>query len=294
MKKTSLSPIPPKETNAKINKLRELRKEAIKKHDFSQAQEIDKQIEQVKLEVTDRQKQIVRLNFDEKIRLHVKQCNIDLDKLDKDFDEQIHTVRTRYHRFFQDTQLSQKTELLNAEREFQDSLSREHLRRIPDCEDILAQSRKAATNGQYEQAMALKEEATKAAQIDLEKRTSAVTNDFEDKRSKLLDQFEEVITQLGKKFDEEIKIIEEKKKQQIKDAQDNREGQIKATLEKSKLQLVSSAATTAEDATRLLLDDLREILEELGCPMPSKIGSETPSPKSSPRNTKQTLNVDEK
>ena len=285
MDKTLLSPIPDKVITAKINKLRDQRKEFINKHEFLKAQEIDKEIAKVKQEVIDRQKQIIQLDFEQKIRDHVKVFNEALDKLEVDFKTQVHTVRVRYHRFFSDTQLSQKTELLNAEREYRDTISRENLRKIPDCEKKLELSRKAAMNGQYDEAIMLKNEATQIAKKDLEERNQKVDKEFNDKRDKLLSHFEESMRQLASKFDIDLASIEKKKRQAIEMENENRASQIKSTFSKYALKLVQSGAIKESiEASKLLESDLREILGELGCPMPKELDKEiAPSTPTSPK-----------
>ncbi|OHS97537.1 hypothetical protein TRFO_36221 [Tritrichomonas foetus] len=275
MEQSSLSPIPDKVTNAKINKLRDLRKDAINHHDFVRAQEIDKEITNVKQEALKRQREIIHENFSNKIKAHVDHFNNTFDRVEKDFDDQDHSVRLRYHKFFEDTQLTQKTELLNAEREFHDSLTRENLRRIPAHEKILEQSRKAATNGQYDEAIALKATASDLAKEDLEKRISAVEKDFIEKRESLFDQFKKVIEQLQQKFSVDRKKIEEKRNQALETENSNRDNQITATLGKFTLKLVQSgAAKDSKEAEEILRADLVELLDELGCPMPAAKGEE--------------------
>lgn len=278
MDKTVLSPIPDKGVTAQINKLREKRKELINKHEFLEAQKIDEEIAKIKLKVIDHQKDIICKDFDEKIRKNVEVFNEAMDKLEASFDEQTHTVRVRYHRFFNDTQLSQKTELLNAEREFKDSVSRENLRKIPDCEKKLELSRKAATNGQYQEAIALKNEAAQIAKQNLEERIREVENEFIDKREKLLLQFEKVLKQLASKFEVDLASIEKKKKQAIEKENENRTSQIQSTFSRSKLKLVQSGAVKDSiEASKLLFKNLSKILEELGCPMPQGIGADIPT-----------------
>lgn len=278
MDKTVLSPIPDKSVTAQINKLREKRKELINKHEFLEAQKIDEEIAKIKLKVIDHQKDIICKDFDEKIRKNVEVFNEAMDKLESSFDEQTHTVRVRYHRFFNDTQLSQKTELLNAEREFKDSISRENLRKIPDCEKKLELSRKAATNGQYQEAIALKNEAAQIAKQNLEERIREVENEFIDKREKLLLQFEKALKQLASKFEVDLASIEKKKKQAIEKENENRTSQIQSTFSRSKLKLVQSGAVKDSiEASKLLFKNLSKILEELGCPMPQGIGADIPT-----------------
>lgn len=281
MNKSVLSPISDKTVTSKMNKivlLREQRKEAISKHEFSQAQEIDKEIAQIKQDVIEYQERIILLDFEQKIRKHVEVFNVAYDKLKSNFDEQVHMVRVRYNKFFIDTQISQKTELLNAEREYKDSISRENLRRIPECENMLELSRKAATNGQYDEARSLKEKACDVAKANLEKRIQMVDEEFLEKRKKLLLQFEEVLTQLESKFNFDLITIEKKKKQAVEKEKENRSSQIQSTYSKTKLKLVQSGASKDSiEASKLLVKNLREILGELGCPIPKGIGADIPS-----------------
>lgn len=278
MDKTALSPIPDKAVTAKINKLREQRKEAIKKHEFLQAQEIDKEIAKIKLDVIDNQKKIILRDFDQKIRKDIEVFNEAMEKLEINFDEQIHAIRVRYHRFFTDTQLSQKTELLNAEREYKDSISRENLRKIPECEKKMELSRKAATNGQYEEAIALKAEAAQISKENLDERIQAVDREFIDKREKLLLQFGKVMKQLASKFEVDLSSIDKKRNQAIEKEKENRTSQIQSTYSRCKLKLVQSGAVKDSiTASKILVADLREILGELGCPMPKEIGADIPS-----------------
>ena len=300
MDQVSVSPILDKAVNAKIGKLRDQRKEAINKHDFLRAQEIDHEIEAVKLEAIEQVRDKLRESFKAKVNEQFSNYNYAIDKIMQDFDDQLKTVKNHHHRLFEETQLRQKTDLLNNEREFKDNMTRENCRRIPAHEKILEDARKAATNGQYEQAIAMKEEAHKIAEKDLHVRIENVEKTFINKREMMFDEFKKVLRSMEQKFILDKENVEEKRRQALKAENANYNNQIKATVSKFSTKLVSNQCVKdTNEAATILNQDLEELFEELEAPLPEIEGfypshtrptTKGNSPTSSPGTNKNSSN----
>lgn len=249
----------------KIRSLREQRKESIRVHNFERAKEIDEEILQIKKDAADRLQRETREDFKRHLANILTKFQEKALVVKDECDQEVKMCRTRYHKIFLDMQSLQKNELADLEIEFANSRSRENLRKIPQYEQILEHSRKAATAGQYEEALSLREDARIFAQDDLQRRLAQVEDDFMQQRQGLLDKFRVAIVALQQRLKVDLERLESNRIARFEEEDKSKTAQIAVLVQKVQGKLVSGGALPdAQTAAHALEQDKKAVLQDFG------------------------------
>lgn len=264
-----------RETADHIASLREARKQAIGVLDYERAQALEAEIAETKSAAIEEYVNNIRENCRQSLIDCYHRYEVTLARVRSECDAEERDVRLRFHKQFQNLQNTQRAELVRAERELAEARNRENLRRVPELDRLIELSKKAAEAGQYDAAIALRNQSRDAVRDDLEKRLANVEADFIQNRQSLFEAFRKQIELLALKLENEIRKVEEKKRAKLQKEISNRENQMNITVQKAVGKIVPAGIP---DPGRLLEADMVEVLEEIGCPLPAGRG-ESPQTK---------------
>ena len=215
-----------------ISAMRNQRKRAIELLDFEKAEQITEEIEEHKSSASIGIINQIKEEFTPEITACIERNYDQLEELSREKDEKEKVIRFRYHRIFKDIQRQHMATFEALETKYADARSRENDRRVPQQFHLLELAKKAATNGQFKEAISLRDQSRVVAQQDLEKRLQAVDEDFEVNRARILGQQRGEIVQLVQRLEAELQTLEETMNAKYAQANSNREKQLIALYQK--------------------------------------------------------------
>lgn len=237
-----------------ISAMRNQRKKAIDLLDFEMAEQITEEIEIHKSSASAGIIAQIKEEFTPDITSCIERSYDLLDELSREKEEKEKVIRFRYHRIFKDIQRTHMGTFEDLETKYADARSRENDRRVPQQFHLLELAKKAATNGQFKEAISLRDQSRVVAQQDLEKRLQAVDEDFDNNRSRILAQQRVEIIQLVQRLQSELQTLEETMNGKYAQANSNRDKQLIALYNKYSSRVRSSLY---EKEANMLMQDLQ-------------------------------------
>lgn len=262
------------ETRTRIETLRNDHKKAIKLCEYEYAKELEKQIRDVKrLAIEEYIAQVL-----EALELNLHACcdnyEESVDTIKREHAEQERVIRKRYHLSFTDLKNTQVSKLVKLEKELDDSRLREHLREIPEMNDLLEQSRKAAESGLYDDAVDLRDQARAGMREIREKNLQRVEDDFIQKRRDYLERFKEEVKTMSEQLDSDLKNNRIKTKKKIAVKGENRDNHIRDLMHKATAKVAKAKTGKAEKGEETpattVQNEAARILAERGFALPGE------------------------
>ena len=217
----------------KVTKLRSKRKQFISTMQYEEAQKIDVEIADHHQSVIEEAVKIVVEEFIDALEAYL-QRNVDNDsKVDEEKEVLLEEHRRKYHVIFKETQRKHLSELAVIEQRYMDNRMRETERCCPEQIHLLELSKKAAMNGDYEQALALRDKSRTISQQNMEERLKKIEEDFLAQRVEAINGYRGVFEQIIDKFNHGIEVIEKEAEKKHASIAVNRERQLLSYYQKS-------------------------------------------------------------
>lgn len=261
--------VPNKTLDQTITRLRSQKKKAIECLDYEEAQRIEQKINKLRDDDTTDRLAEVRENFQCDIEACIQRSQKQAEKLLSKKEQEILDTRRKFSQMFKDAQKANLEELAKLEQQYSESRMQENERRVPEQIKMLEQSKKLATIGQFQEALAMRDQSRLVAQQNLKERLEILDEAFDKNRATILATQGTQYLNLGNKLQEALELIETaNKKQQSKD-NSNREAQLLVLLQKASNKVAALVqGNKAKRILEMLKTDLLDICEQYECPAP--------------------------
>ncbi|OHT07829.1 hypothetical protein TRFO_23768 [Tritrichomonas foetus] len=189
-----------RKTENTISKLRSKRKKMIASLKYEEAQKIDDEIVVHHQNAIEDSIQIIISEFEEVVNSYLQRIYDSDQYIDKECNELINEHQKKYHYNFKNIQQEHLQALALIESRYQDSRMRENERRYPEQTHLLELSKKAALNGDYQQALELRDKSRIVAQESLENRLNQLEMDFNSQREEKINEFKTIFEQMVARY----------------------------------------------------------------------------------------------
>ena len=204
----SASPKVIKSPNAKkIQELRLLHKNAIEKLDFLDAENIEKQISELKAEEQKNRISTIKTDFEETIRNLIKLYKQKLSTLNEKKELNIYSFRVQINTNFENLKAKQINEIAELEKMYANERIKETQRSSPEYENIILRAKSAGIMHDYKLAAELQNSANLVSQSYIEKRLALIDKDFEVKNDSLMQKHKKEIILLVKRLETGLKKV---------------------------------------------------------------------------------------
>lgn len=268
--KTSKSEQKIAEINARttITALRNRRKKAIAVLDFEKAEQISEEIENEHHQALEETVARIREEFRNEIASLIERNFDQLEEKSQEKNRQEKIIRTRYHTIFKDLQKQHLLSLGQMENKYTENIAKENDRRVPEQFALLEQAKKAATAGQFREAIDLRNQARIVAQQDLEKRIHMLDEEFELNRERMLNSQREDLLKLTSRLQNELDTLEETANEKYIQINKTRDTWLVSIYQKASLKVANAASKSPVSYQKELEDDFTEICDQYGCEKP--------------------------
>lgn len=213
---SSTSPSIKKSPNSKkIQELRLLHRNAIDKLDFLEAENIEKQIFELKAGTQNDQISAIKSEFEEAILNHINYYKQKLAEIIDTKESNDYDFRVQINTSFENLKLKQMNEMADLEKVYANDRLKETQRLSPDYENLILRAKSAGALHDYKLAAELQNSAFLVSQSYLDKRLAQVDKDYEAKNEALMQKHTKEIILLVRRLESGLqKIIEKSEKAQ--------------------------------------------------------------------------------
>ena len=158
---------------------------------------------------------------------------------------------------------------------YADARVRENERRVPEQFRLLELAKEAATQGQFQESLELRDQSRLVTQKDLEKRLQIVDEEFEANITKALAQQREEIIGLGERLQVELNNLEEATNHKYSEMNANRDKELTSLFQRISAR-IKSTIRGREDATAALQrfqSEMIDVCQAYECQVPDGIST---------------------
>jgi hypothetical protein len=241
--------------------------------DLAAAEQIQRKISSISDEVFQAELKILQENFANEVFSTIQDHFARVDLINQTEGRTIITLRRRIHAEFELMKARHLDELVVSETECAALRLKESQRVIPEYEELIAQSKAAASIGDFETAKQFQSLATIAAQKELEKRLTKVDFDVRGQTDTLLQTQQKEIEVLARKLNDGIKQIRDQTTKNMDAECDIRDVKLLGVLNAAAKKLVAIAPPNVDAMVyhRELENDLIALVVGQGLPIPKKM-----------------------
>ena len=257
------------ENKERISDILSKRKQAILRYDYSEAENLEFQLKEIKISQNELKKQQIIDCFEpeiQKITDRSKKSVISM-KIQNRINEE--KIRESISKHYHEMQARHKSEMSCFESEYKKQREIEAKRPVPESFELLEQSQKEAFNSNYAKARELKDESVEVRRREIEKRIKAVDEKYEEGMKKIMNKCKSEIEKLTVKLTQQIEANRALLEEQIKEEEKQRKPRYINLLQSFSM-ILSKECNNLDISS--VQQDLREMLERklesIGEPIP--------------------------
>ena len=268
-----------------IAKLRETQKVAIAAMDFDTAEEISKQIENIRTFALDAYLNPVKDSLSEDVRTEIADYFMRTDNIRQTKQDRILDHRREMSLEFDKTKSKHIKQLVDLETEFETMRMKEAQRTTPEYEEMIKQAKDAAAVGAFDDARSIQDHAIRLHEQEIERKMIKIDEELKVQTDIIISGQREELERLVKKFNDGILLIENKEKNELQRELEVRDSRLVGYVNKAAKRLVAEAPSGYTDyvvCRRILSNFMVEILASYEIEIPKEVLAY--NPKTSVRN----------
>ena len=259
---------------AQIYEITLQKRKSIKIYDYDEAENCDNLISEIRSQENEIKKQKIYNYFETEIQnIYNRSKNMitSLKLQNRQNEQKIrNSISNTYHRM----QKKHKTDIANAEAEYEKQKQIQASRPVAESTFLLNQSQKEAFQGNYNEARRLKLESENAAVVEVKKRLEALEQNYQLNIKKILDTTKIELNELSQKLNELLNESQKQSEKQIQEEESHLENRFIEHLQETAKFIFQKCK---QDDQQLIYMELREIMEKtltnIGIPLPQSLFS---------------------
>ena len=244
----------------------------IKEFNYDEAENCEYLISEMRSQENEMKKQKVHHYFQDEINniYNRSKTAVTSLKLQKRQNEQ--QIKNSISNTYQRIQKKSKTEIANAESEYEKQKQLQTSRPVPEATFLLNQSQKAAFQGNYSEARRLKAESESIAENEMRKRMETLEQTYQSTIQKILESSKEELNSLSQKMNEMLNETISKSEKMIQEEENRLQDRFIMHLQDTAKFIYQKCKQEDQQQIYIELRDIMEkTLTQIGIPIPDSL-----------------------